>query len=86
MDNIGVYVFVIHAATPSSGYRDLFSAFTSDQLYQITFVQMARTEDIRLDYLLQATLCMIVAGAVAGNVYKDLCLRNTHTIVNSVGG
>ena len=58
----------------NSKYRDLYSAFTSDQLYHITFVQMARTEEIRLDNLLQTTLRMIVAG----KAYKDLCLRNTH--------
>ena len=39
----------------NSKYRDFFSAFTSDQLYHITFIQMARTEEIRLDNLLQTT-------------------------------
>ena len=58
----------------NSRYRDLFTSLTADQLYQLTFVQMARTEEIRLNNLLQGTLRMIVAG----KAYKDLCLRNTH--------
>lgn len=54
-------------------YTELSNTFTPEQLYDIAFVQLPRSEEAKLDRLFYATLRKICYR----KAYKDACLRNT---------